>query len=62
MTRTNLVQIMMFPKDGTMTQFMEMASESLGIKAKRAFLDVGDKLYPVREYFIPCAYYLRETP
>ena len=38
----NLVQIMMFPKDGTMSQFMEMASESLGIKAKRAFLAVGD--------------------
>jgi len=35
-------KLMMFPKDGTMSQFMEMASESLGINAKRAFLAVGD--------------------
>lgn len=35
-------KIMMFPKDGTMTKFLEMASDTLGISAKRAFLATGD--------------------
>ena len=39
----HLVQIMMFAKDGTMTQFLEQASQTLGITAKRAFLASGDQ-------------------
>lgn len=35
-------KIIMFPKDGTMSQFLDMAGETLGIDAKRAFLAVGD--------------------
>ena len=34
---------MMFAKDGTMTQFLEQASQTLGITAKRAFLASGDQ-------------------
>jgi len=36
-------KIMMFPKDGTMSKFLEMAGETLGITAKRVFLDTGDQ-------------------
>jgi len=36
-------KLIMFPKDGTMAQFLEMASEKLGISAKRAFLATGDQ-------------------
>ena len=48
-----LVQIVMFPKDGTMDQFLEMAGETLGINAKRVFLASGDQP-EVGFYIVTC--------
>jgi len=36
-------EILMFPKDGDMQTFMDLASQTLNINAKRAFLDSGDQ-------------------